>query len=76
MRIIEDTNRVVKTTVETKRSRKRRAKKPWVKSKYVTIVRPDPTVLKTPFGFIAHPAVARELREYAIVCGRKVNLYE
>ena len=76
MRIIEDVNRVLRTTVETERSRKRRAKKAWAKPKYVTTARPDPSVLKTSFGYIAHPAVARELPECAIVFGRKVNLYE
>lgn len=47
--------------VETVRSIKRRAKKPWAKGKFSTV--PDTDIYQTPEGFICHPAVAKQLRE-------------
>ena len=63
IRIIESNHLMKSESHETERSRKRCAKKPWAKRKYITVTFPDPDIYRTPQGYICHPSVAKRLRE-------------
>jgi len=63
MRIIESKYLMKSVHRETERSRKRRAKKPWAKMKFVIVSYPDPDFYVTPHGVICHPMTARRIRD-------------